>query len=238
MGTVLSCAIVDDDAVVLRTLRSFILRAANELGISADVTCFQDPFDLIEDYDSGFDLIFLDIEMPQMDGMSLAHQIREVDENVCLVFVTNMAQFALKGYEVSAADFIVKPVTYETFAFKFRRALRNIELHREHDFILKADDGRLVRAAVSTIAYIEKNGNYLIFHVGEDTFRERGSLAARATELEAYKFAQINSGCFVNLRRVDSFDTAVVIVDGEALPLSRRRRTAFVDTLMDYLGEA
>lgn len=236
MAERLTCAVVDDDAGFLRMLRGYVQRAAGELGVTPVIKEFSDPLDLIEDYAAAYDVIFLDIEMPQMDGMKLAHKIREVDEGVCIIFVTNMAQFAIGGYEVGATDFIVKPVTYETFALKLRRALRSVELHREVGIALKDGETRVV-VPCSEIYYVEKNKNYAVFHTARGEFRRRSSLGDVARELGSAPFAQANSGTLVNLGRVTTYDgREVTMADGSVLSLSRSRRDGFVGALMDYLG--
>ena len=66
----------------------------------------------------GFDIVLMDIDMPGMNGMETARALRKVDAAVILIFVTNMAQFAISGYEVDATDFILKPVNKYSFAIK------------------------------------------------------------------------------------------------------------------------
>ncbi len=71
-----------------------------------------------EHYRADYDIVFMDIELPGINGMEAAHRLREIDQQVILIFVTNMAQFAVKGYEVDALDYIIKPAQYGPLSIK------------------------------------------------------------------------------------------------------------------------
>ena len=104
-------AVVEDNDAMRAQLCGFIAQYAQESGHQLDVTAFSDGAQLVEPYRPGFDIIFLDIEMPTLGGMPTAERIRRQDPDVVLVFVTNMAQYAIRGYEVDALDFVLKPVS-------------------------------------------------------------------------------------------------------------------------------
>lgn len=114
---------------------------AQESGHQLDVTAFSDGAQLVEPYRPGFDIIFLDIEMPKLGGMPTAERIRRQDPDVVLVFVTNMAQYAIRGYEVDALDFVLKPVSYYQFSTKLERALQRIQRRRGGQVALQVSGG-------------------------------------------------------------------------------------------------
>ena len=103
-------AVVEDNDAMRAQLCGFIAQYAQESGHQLDVTAFSDGAQLVEPYRPGFDIIFLDIEMPKLGGMPTAERIRRQDPDVVLVFVTNMAQYAIRGYEVDALDFVLKQI--------------------------------------------------------------------------------------------------------------------------------
>lgn len=102
-------AIVEDEASIRAQLREYVRRYGEETGQQLSVQCFAGGEALLQDYDGRFDLILMDIEMPGADGMQIAHRLRELDSQVILVFITNMAQYAIQGYSVQALDYILKP---------------------------------------------------------------------------------------------------------------------------------
>ena len=115
-------AVVDDQPDMRQQLCSMIDQYSRENNCMLEVTAFSDGAQIITNYCKGFDIIFLDIEMPELGGMDAAERIRTVDPDVVLVFVTNMAQYAIRGYEVDALDFVLKPVNYYQFSTKLARA--------------------------------------------------------------------------------------------------------------------
>lgn len=114
-----SIAIVDDDTEDILTLERHIARYFAEKGGEYGIASFYDGSELMRDYAPKYDIVFLDIDMEKLNGMAAAKRIRDTDEHTAIVFVTRMAKYAIKGYEVSALDFIVKPVEYGSFALKF-----------------------------------------------------------------------------------------------------------------------
>ena len=96
----------------------------------------------------------MDIEMPHMDGMEAARRIRAVDPAVVIVFITNMARYAVKGYEVDALDFVLKPVTYPQFAMKMKKAAA-IAAGRERRYLLLPKDGVEQRVSTDDILFVE-----------------------------------------------------------------------------------
>ena len=115
-------AIVEDDAKTREMLRGFFSDYTAENGVSFDVSDYGSGEAFLAD-ERSFDMILMDIELPGRDGMETVRELRKRDRDVIVIFATNMAQFAVKGYEVEAFDFIVKPMTYYNFTIKIRRAL-------------------------------------------------------------------------------------------------------------------
>lgn len=123
----LRVAIVEDEAECREVLRDMISRYAEEQQKQIRVQEFSDGSELVDNYKPDYDILLLDIEMPHLDGMKAAEKIRETDQDVVIVFITNMAQYAIKGYEVNALDFIIKPVNYSTFSMRFTRAIGRVK---------------------------------------------------------------------------------------------------------------
>lgn len=107
--------IVDDEKEARARLRQTIRRFEKQYCMELDVREFEGPLAYLSKKDNACDILYLDIDMPQMSGMELAEKIREADQDVILIFCTNLQQFAVNGYSVGALGFIVKPIQWYSF---------------------------------------------------------------------------------------------------------------------------
>ena len=112
---VYSVAIVEDDGNYAALLTDYFMRYQSGRGDKFEIKTYGDGLDFLENYQPGTDIVLLDIEMPHISGMDAARRLRETDKLVSIIFVTNLARFAVDGYEVDACGFMVKPVSYPAF---------------------------------------------------------------------------------------------------------------------------
>lgn len=230
-------AVVEDNDAVRAELCGFIGRYAQESGSQLDVTPFSDGAQVVEPYRPGFDIIFLDIEMPTLGGMPTAERIRLLDPDVVLIFVTNMAQYAVRGYEVDALDFVLKPVNYYQFSTKLARALQRIQRRHGGQITLQTPGGAQ-QLDTDDILYLETRDRLLHYHTAADTWSVRGSLQKAEKELAPYHFARCNQCYLVNLRHVTGVQNDFVQIGQEQLEISRRQRVAFLAAVAAYVGGA
>lgn len=104
--------ILEDDPADRDTLIECLRKYEREQGQSFSITAYDNPSDFMDNYHMDADLIFMDIELPGINGIETSHQLRAADPVVALVFITNMEQYAINGYEVDALDFVIKPINY------------------------------------------------------------------------------------------------------------------------------
>lgn len=228
-------AVVEDEKKWDDTFRNYIAEYGAKTKRVFEITSFPNGMEFISDYDGGFDLVLMDIAMPHMNGMEAAKRLRAVDGRVCLMFITTLAQYAVNGYDVNAFDFLVKPIEQELFNIKFARAVAHIESKAPKSFVINCAGG-MRKMHVDEIKYIESVKHYLFFHTTDGELKMRASLDDVRAFFESNGFVAINRSLLVNLAFVDGYDNNQVTVGGEALPLSRVYRTAFLDKLATHLG--
>lgn len=228
-------AIVDDDAASIEQLKGYLMQFQREQGEEMSITAFSDGDELVENYKAEYDIILLDVEMRFMDGMTAAGIIRESDPEVIIIFITNMAQYAIKGYQVNATDYVLKPVSYFSFSQSLERAIGRIK-KRVKDFIAISIKGGTVKLQIRDICYIESQGHRMSFHTRTQIFVTFATMKEIEEKLKDFHFFRCNKGNLLNLSFVDSVQDGDVIVNGERLVISRARKKEFMEELANYLG--
>ena len=182
--------------------------------------------------------MFALLRVPDLPGMEVAKRIRQADQNVMIIFVTNLTQYAIEGYSVEAFDYILKPIQYASFSAKLGRALRMLS-YREPEISLtfrEKEGGKRVPAG--TITYVEVCVHDLLFHTGDGAIKQWGTLSKYEALLKSAHFARCHTSYLVNLKFVRSIKKDAVDVAGVLLPISRPRRKEFLAAFAQYKGGA
>lgn len=228
-------AVVEDEKTYRNTLLSYLKQFQEETGLTIEIKEFENGNQIVWDYHSNYDAVFMDIEMPGMDGMEAARCIRKVDEQVVIVFITNVARYAVQGYEVGALDFIVKPVTYTSFKMKMQKIVRQTKRNRETSITLAKND-EMYKVPSSSVYYVEVCNHQLIYHTDQGEIAVWKSLKSVEKSLESMHFAKCNSCYLVNLLHVQGVKKDSVFVEGDELKISRGRKAEFMKAVADYMG--
>lgn len=229
-------AIAEDDPGCARQLNDYIRDYGKESGYEFSVEVFTDGDQLVDNCRGQFDIILMDVQMPIMDGMEAAAEIRKTDREVIIIFITNMAQYAIRGYEVDALDYVLKPVSYFAFSQRLGRAVQRLK-NRGKSYFTVPVKGRIVKLAASDLFYVESSGHQIIYHARTGVYVSSGTIQEAHEKLEPQGFFRCNKGCLVNLKYVDAVRDGCAVVNGERLLISRARKNAFLEALTDYIGE-
>ncbi len=232
----ISIAIAEDEAAAAGKLRGYIERYGAEHGIDFNITHFEDGMQMLQGYRPVYDIAFLDIEMPLMDGMTLARKLRETDRVVTIIFVTNMKQYAVNGYEVGALDFIVKPVGYYDFAMKMARAVDAVNSRKEIDLTVYTSQS-YGRISTRDLEYVEVMGHTLLYHTASSVIKGLGTLGEAEEKLSGVPFLRCNNCYLVNPRYIREVRTSMLLMrSGAELAISRPRKKEFMARLAEWLG--
>lgn len=232
----ISIAIVEDEEQYAAQFQEYIERYQQETGKRFKVTRFTDGDEIIEKYTGEFDIILMDIQMQFMDGMTAAEEIRKVDSEVIIMFITNMSNYAIRGYQVDAMDYVLKPVAYFPFSQKLERAIGRVSRKEGHPVTINTSEC-MVRMEVSDIYFIESEGHNLVYQTKKGIFKERARMQDAEDKFVPFGFFRSNKGYLVNLEHVDGVRDGCCIVHGESLLISRSRKTDFMQALTQYIGE-
>ena len=232
-----SVAIVEDSAAERTRIRECLAFVETAEGVSFDVQEFQSGLGFLGALNGPvpYDLVLMDIEMPGMNGMETARALRQTDPAVLLIFVTNMAQYAIFGYEVDALDFILKPINKYSFAIKMKRALSRVPQKSEDYFPVRAD-GETRKVRVSSIRWIEVSGHYVVYHTTEGDVTEYTTLKEAAAKVNSSAFALVNRSCLVNMRYITAVAKETVSIGETKLDISRPQKKMFFMAMSDFMG--
>lgn len=229
-------AVVEDEKREANQMQCYLARYFRENAPDKkyEVTFFRDAVDFISLYQPVYELIFMDIDMPDLNGMDAARKLREMDDSVVLVFVTNLRQFAVEGYSVDALDFVVKPVVYSGFVTLMNKVLRILSYRSEQSIVIGSAKG-VNRVPIKDILYVEVSDHHLVFHLVNGELNTWGTLKNLEKQLPERQFVRCNSGYLINLHFVKKVEEEFVYVGETALVISRAKRKGFITALTDYL---
>ena len=214
-------AIVDDSTTdaefVQRILNSWAdLRQAN---IQAEVFPSAESFLFRYAEDKDWDILFLDIEMGNMDGVALAKKIRQDNESVQMVFVTGFADYISEGYEVAALHYLMKPVKQDKLFAVLDRAVAAMQ--KTERVILLPVGGEMLRLPISQVQYVEAFSHTVAIITGSDTIQVKMPIS-EVEKLLGEEFIRCHRSYLVGLKHIARLSKTEVILDsGKALPLSR-----------------
>lgn len=230
-------AIVEDEQSCIQQLTGYLERYAREHGHEVAISVFADGDGITQHYKAEHDIILMDIEMPLVDGFSAAQMIRQQDMGVVIVFITNMAQHAVKGYAVDALDYIIKPIDYLPFSKYMDRAVERVQ-KRAARYMAIPIRGGMQKLEICGISYIESQDHSLIYHTGQGEFRSSGKMHETEERLKPYGFLRCHIGYLVNLAHVEGFRDGQIRMRGERLlPVSRSQKKAFFEALISHINE-
>ncbi len=232
-------AIIEDQDNECETLKGYFERLSKEEGKRFSLAFFHNGEDFLRDFVKGkYDLVLMDIELGNgINGLETSKELRKKDDKVILIFMTNLAQYAIDGYTVNAFDYCVKPISYWDFKTRILNALTRIDSKRKTKVLINADGNKRIIEADS-IYYVEVDNHLLIYHTSEGDFQFYGSLKKETEEFENLNFAKCNSCFLVNLSHVEKVEGFDVTVAGHKLLISHPKKKAFLDALNKFLSQS
>ena len=229
-------ALVEDELKYRDSISEFLKTFADKKNIEIKLSQFQDGDEIATSYSCDYDIILMDIMMQFMDGMKAAEEIRKKDNNVIIIFITNMTNYAIKGYQVGAFDYILKPLTYFAFKKSLERALEKLDISDTEEYISVSIPNGVQKIRCKNIRYIESDAHYLNIHLEGEELRTYMRIGDAEKALKSFGFFRINKGILVNLKHVDGVADNCCIILETNLPISRGKKKEFMERLTEYMN--
>mgnify|MGYP002676003013 CR=1 FL=1 len=218
----------DKDALLLKQAIESFGKKENQI---LRITRFTSGEAFLTNYRPVYDLVFLDVELPGMNGMMTAEKFRSYDQSTILIFITHVAALAIKGYQYNAMDYMLKPVSEEDIYIRMKKIASKLKSD-DLSISIPIENGiKLIQ--LGSLYYVESFGHILIYHTAEGNYkvREKTSMKLLEEKLSLHSFSRCSVSYLVNLRLLSSVDgSEVIMMNGDHLPISRNRKKEFVDS--------
>lgn len=233
----LNIIILEDQAEQADRLSHMLKKyAESHEGFAYNLKLYDRSIPFLTEYKCDADLLFLDIQIPDMLGMEAAKRIRQMDNRVMIIFVTMLTQYAIEGYSVGAFDYVLKPVRFEEFSSKMDRVCRMLA-HQSTSMTLEVRTKEEIRRInVDDITFIEVSNHDVLIHTDSEIIRQWGNLKTYEEKLAPAHFVRCNASFLVNLKYVRAVNGNTVMVHGHNLPISSSKRKEFLMALAQYKG--
>tara|TARA_R110000868_G_scaffold366839_1_gene629779 strand:+ start:20163 stop:20840 length:678 start_codon:yes stop_codon:yes gene_type:complete len=213
MGTI-KCLIVDDEELARSLLKTYIEKV-NFLELVSD---FENPLDAIKVLkEQKIDLLFLDIQMPEIKGTDFAKMIPDSTQ---IIFTTAYSEYALEGYELNAVDYLLKPITFERFLKAVNKIKTNTDQESSEDSIIIKSGYDLHKLKYDAILYIESDSEYAIYHTTDGKIMSNQSLTALEKKLPKELFMRVHRSYIVNKKKVSALKGKDLFIEKVAIPVS------------------
>jgi len=235
-GANMKIAVLEDEQQSVEAITQALDRWSQEVEEPVNVSLFACGEEFIKTYAFQYDVVFLDIILGGITGLETAEKLRKLDQSVIIIFLTNMAQYAIEGYKYSAQDYFVKPVSYYALKMRMDRIRSLIDRERDVNVTIPQNDGIIVVPA-KDIYYIESFAHETTFHTASGVYKTRDKpLRQLETELYPYNFRRCNVSYLVNLRHCKSVKGCDLSIGGDTLTISRAKRKEFMREMSEYLS--
>ena len=226
----LRCVVVDDSTIQRMSIVKLV-KDHPSLTLVAEYSSAVDTKKGLNDTE--VDLIFLDIEMPIINGFELLDVLKNKPQ---IIFVTGKTEYAFKAFDYDATDYLQKPITLERFNIAVNKAIDYHTLKFENsivdnDYIFVKSNLKKRKVYVSTILWIEALGDYIKLVTTEESYVILSTMKAFEKEVEAYSFMRIHKSYIANLNKITKFNSKFVEINGQNLPLSRNKKKLLAEAL-------
>ena len=231
----LNLAVLDDEADFCSLIKNYAERLCSELDISVSIESFQESQELFH-RDSAIDILFLDIQVGEENGIEIGRRIRAENDEMVIVFMTNYLQYAVDGYSVRAYRYLLKPITYTQFKSEISNLFLEEARKGKSHFLITTQSGQFT-VQKKDILFIETvYGKKVIIHTTLRDIEQYNSMSYWEKNL-GNGFFRIHNSFLVNLDNVDNITQDLLFLrSGSSVPISKYRKKDFMNAYTRYMG--
>lgn len=233
-------AIVDDEPVILKQIAELIQNILSNKNIIIDT--YTNSYDFLNNYTNQYSALFLDIDMPNMNGFALTEQLRNHDDLVPIVYITAREDLIIQAFRYKTLGFVRKQFIENELPYAISTIMKELHISDESIEIteLRSQGGHTYRIFIREIIYMENDRHNVIIHMADGRKIAIRSSLSYFTEQDLFKeFVEISKGIIVNLSLVEMVEDTICLPDGERLYISRRKipfiRSAYLKSIKKVL---
>lgn len=219
----INIAICDDEKVQVELLEKYVKSWAEKNNVIANIEAFYsgEAFEFSWSMDKKYDILLLDIEMAELNGVELAKKIRKEDDLLNIIFITAIPDYIGEGYNVDAINYLLKPISEIRLYECLDKAME--KMPKEEKAILIDVEGEIVRIKQDNIIYIEAFSHYIDVNTIDEKYSTRKNIGVIERELEEISFIRCHRSYIVGLRHIKKIGkTNIELDNGDIIPVSRR----------------
>lgn len=232
-----NCLVVDDEPVAREIIENHLERI-NSANLAGSCKSAIEAFKIINT--NNIDLIFLDINMPEISGLSFA---KSINKNIKVIFTTAYREYALDGFDLQAVDYLLKPISFDRFLQAINKYLdenttiknSNTEEYNEEkiSYFFVRSDRKMVKINYSEINYIESLSDYIKIHLKDKTVITRETISNIENKLPPTEFIRTHRSYIVSIPKIESYNNEIIDIANHEIPISRSHKEDVLRKLDD-----
>jgi DNA-binding LytR/AlgR family response regulator len=229
-------AICEDEKDQQELLKDHIEKIFKGLSVKYSLDVFNSGEELLENYSKDIDIVLLDIQLNEINGIDTARKIRLLDDKIEIIFITSLIEYALEGYEVRAYRYLIKPVKYENLKENIINCIKEVDI--KNKYIIVKEQGNQIKLDINEITYIEVQKETITIHTLKQVYNTKGTMNNIENEIDCSRFFRCHKSFLVNLEHVKSIKQYIAILENsEEVPISRYRFKETKDKFFDLIEE-
>lgn len=222
----MNIAVCDDSEADIRYIETILKKEFSSYNINCELTLFTDPKILLDvNQSQPFDVIFLDLDMPDINGMEVASNINKLNSDTEIVFVTNHNELVYKAYRFKTLGFIRKNYLENEICEIIELLIESVNSRKQ--YITFCDSGAEYKLYINDIVYMRSDDHYVDVITNDEKYTIRGSLNNIENLYSHFGFIRIHSRYLVNFRYIFSIERSVIVLNNQQqLPMSRSKLSA------------